>query len=185
VAHECGKLAHPFAQDDTSGSFSKYKTFTHGDPKQSNFLFKQTGSGVEVGLIDFQWAGFGLAATDVAHFLSAAVHADRLVDGGETSLLRYYFHNLQLFLVEFGAFPSVDDVNKHFDYDEFLQQYETGVLDLCRLVIAYAWTRFEPVGESDDYGREKTMNKNSYNKCMKNVVWLMSRCDDILVSRGL
>lgn len=185
VAHECGKLAHPFAQDDTSETFSKYKTFTHGDPKQSNFLFKQNVSGVEVGVIDFQWAGFGLAATDVAHFLSAAVHADMLVDGGEASLLQYYYHKLQLFLVEFGAFPTVNDVNQQFDYEQFLEQYETGVLDLCRLVITYAWTRFEPVEESDDYGRERTMNKNSYNKCVKNVVWLMSRCDDILVSRGL
>ena len=38
---------------------------------------------MDVGLIDFQWSGFGLAATDIAHFITSAVHADLLNDGGE------------------------------------------------------------------------------------------------------
>ena len=185
VARECGKLAHPYAEEEDRSSFMKYKTFTHGDPKQANFLFKQSESGLDVGLIDFQWAGWGLAATDIAHFLAAAVHANRLIDGGEESLLRYYYDKLQHYLVEYGAVKSSEEAYEHFGYETFLNQYETGVLDLCRLVMAYAWTRFEEVDDDDVDGRKRTMNKNSYNKSIKNVVWLMSRCDGILQSRGV
>jgi 3'-phosphoadenosine 5'-phosphosulfate (PAPS) 3'-phosphatase len=184
VAHECGRQAHPFANKGQSNGFEKYRTFTHGDPKQANFLFKRNNGDLQVGLIDFQWAGFGLAATDIAHFLAAAVHADRLVNGGEETLLRHYYSNLQQYLIQYGAFTSEDQVGKYFAYETFIEQYETGVLDLCRLVIAYAWTRFERVEECDEASCKRTMNKNSYNKSIRNVVWLMSRCDDILESRG-
>lgn len=185
VAHDYGRLAHPFAKDGPSDEYAKYKTFTHGDPKQANFLFQQTGSDLQVGLIDFQWSGFGLAATDIAHFLQAAVHADRLVDGGEAALLQFYYDNLKQYLVEYGAYNSASQVVEDFSYKIFIDQYETGVLDLCRLVIAYAWTRFEKVDDGDSASKDRTMNKNSYNKSIKNVVWLMSRCDGILKSRGV
>jgi 3'-phosphoadenosine 5'-phosphosulfate (PAPS) 3'-phosphatase len=184
VAEECGQLAHPFAKGSSSHNYAQYKTFTHGDPKQANFLFKQNESDLQVGLIDFQWSGFGLAATDIAHFLGAAVHADRLSDGGESSLLQFYYAQLQHYLVQYGAFKSTE-VNTYFSYATFIGQYETGVLDLCRLVIAYAWTRFEQVNDGDSVGKARTMNKNSYNKSISNVVWLMSRCDGILKSRGV
>jgi hypothetical protein len=185
VAEECGQLAHPFANGSPSHQYAQYKTFTHGDPKQANFLFNQKETDLLVGLIDFQWSGFGLAATDIAHFLGAAVHADRLSNGGETALLQFYYDKLQLYLVEYGAFKSTDEVASHFSYSTFIGQYETGVLDLCRLVIAYAWTRFEQVDDNDSIGKARTMNKNSYNKSITNVVWLMSRCDTILKSRGV
>ena len=61
-----------------------------GDPKQANFLFrniadtKNQGTDnknnnnnshphdkLELGMIDFQWSGFGLAATDFAHFMTS------------------------------------------------------------------------------------------------------------------
>lgn len=185
VAAENGREAHPFAESDVSEKYYKYRTFTHGDPKQANLFFRSTEDGSKVGLIDFQWAGFGLAATDIAHFISAAVRADLLVDGGEESLLRYYYDELQTNLVEYGAFGSIEDANTQFSYEVFREQYETGVLDMCRLVIAYAWSRFEPVDKDDAMGCARTMNKNSYNKSMPNVIWLMSRCDAILTSRGV
>jgi hypothetical protein len=108
-----------------------------------------------------------------------------LVDGGEASLLKHYYDELQLHLFEYDTFKSIDDAIKHFDYATFIEQYETGVLDLCRLVLAHAWIRFEPIEDSDQEGRERTMNKNSYNKCVNNVVWLMSRCNNILESRSV
>lgn len=138
-----------------------------------------------MGLIDFQWAGFGLAATDIAHFISAAVYADLLIDGGESNLLQYYYEELKGYLVEYGAYESVDEAIEQYSVDTFTVQYETAVLDMCRLVIAYAWSRFEPVDKDDEAGCARTMNKNSYNKSMPNVVWLMSKCDSILKSRGI
>jgi len=187
VAEENGRLAHPFAVDELSDSYKKYRTFTHGDPKQANLFFRQSpsSSNLEVGLIDFQWAGFGLAATDVAHFLSAAVHAESLDNGGEEKFLHYYYKELQKQLIEFAAFDDSDEAKEKFSFATFIDQYETAILDMCRLVIAYAWSRFEPVDKNDEVGCSRTMNKNSYNKSMPNVIWLMSRCDQILKSRGV
>lgn len=189
TAEENGRQAHPFAEEGSSLSdeYKQYRTFVHGDPKQANLFFRRSSSegGIDVGLIDFQWSGFGLAATDIAHFITAAVHADRLNDGGEDALLRYYHDNLQTYLVEYGVYPSADDAAQKFSYELFMKQYETGVLDMCRLVIAYAWARFEPVDKDDTVGCARTMNKNSYNKSLPNVVWLMSRCDEIMKSRGV
>lgn len=36
VAEENGRLAHPFAVDDLADSYKKFRTFTHGDPKQAS-----------------------------------------------------------------------------------------------------------------------------------------------------
>ena len=102
-----------------------------------------------MGLIDFQWAGFGLAATDIAHFISAAVYADLLVGDGESKLLQYYYEELKQYLVEYGAYDSADEAIEQYSFDTFTEQYETAVLDMCRLVIAYAWSRFEPVDKDD------------------------------------
>lgn len=186
-AENNGRQAHPFAENGSiANEFQKYRTLVHGDPKQANLFFRSSGDdNIDVGLIDFQWSGFGLAATDIAHFLTAAVHADRLNDGGEEALLQYYYENLQKYLIEYGVYTNADDAAREFSYDTFMKQYETGVLDMCRLVIAYAWSRFEPVDKDDEAGCKRTMNKNSYNKSLPNVVWLMSRCDGIMKARGM
>lgn len=186
VAEECGRHAHPFADDALCDSYEKYRTFTHGDPKQANLFFRRMAdSEIQVGVIDFQWSGFGLASTDMAHFLTAAVHADLLTDGGEAALQQHYFDELQKYLVEFGAFGTAEDAVQNFSYATFIQQYDTAFLDVCRLVIAYTWARFEePVEKDDEVGCARTMNKTSYNKSIPNVVWLMTRCDEIIKSRG-
>ena len=137
IAGECGRLAHPFADKVLSKSYRKYRTFTHGDAKSANIFFRRSKDGddkkIQIGLIDFQWAGFGLAATDVAHFITAAVDADLLVDGGEDFLLKYYYDELSRYLVEYGAFGTVEEARKSFGYDIFQEQYEIAVLDICRL----------------------------------------------------
>ena len=190
VAHECGRHAHPFADEDKSFSstYQQYRTFTHGDPKQANIFFRRSDESdiQEVAIIDYQWSGFGLAASDIAHFLTSAVHIDMLEKSGEDYLMRYYYYELQKYLVEYGAFASEDDARKGYSFEIFTHQYETAVLDLCRLIIAYTWNRFtEPVEKGDDAGYARTMNKTSYNKSIPNAIWLMSRCNAILKSRGV
>ena len=191
VAEECGRLAHPFAEGTgISEQYKKYRTFTHGDPKQANLFFRRSPNSnhhqLQVGLIDFQWSGFGLASTDIAHFLTSAVHADKLFDGGEEILRRYYFNELQKYLVEYGAFSSAEDALQGYSYETFIEQYEIAVLDLVRLVVAYTWDRFEEHVEKDDKEAcVRTMNKTSYNKSIPNIIWLMSRCHEMMKSRGV
>jgi len=48
------------------------QTLIHGDPKSANFFYRARGDGgVDVGVIDFQWTGAGLCATDVAYAMWA------------------------------------------------------------------------------------------------------------------
>ena len=191
VSKECGRKAHPFADDELSNSFEKYRTFTHGDPKAANLFFRdcrtvESQPKVQVGLIDFQWSGFGLAASDVAHFMTSAVHADELVNGGEEELLKFYYDELTQSLLRFGVFGSKKEMEQEFSFDLFMEQYNEAFLDICRLVIAYTWSRFEEPVESHDHAAcARTMNKTSYNKSIPNVVWLMSRCDEILKANGV
>ena len=128
MAEECGRLAHPFAGDDVlSESYQGQRTLMHRDPKQANLFFRRSPDSdeLQVGIIDFQWTGFGLAATDVAYFLSAAVHADILEDDGEEMYRRHYYDELRRHLVEYGAFDSEEDVVRQFGYETFVEQYPT------------------------------------------------------------
>ena len=107
----------------------KYKTLIHGDPKQANIFFqkdKENGS-LEVGLIDFQWCGFGLAATDVAHHITAAVHASSLSHDGEkeNELLDYYHSCLSKYLVQYGVAQSEEEVEEKY--------FPRSVLQVCKL----------------------------------------------------
>merc|ERR1719162_2500789 len=73
VVSAVGRKAHPFSEHGTENKdFIKFRTLIHGDPKHANFFFRQNkDSDIEVGVIDFQWSGFGLAATDVAHHITS------------------------------------------------------------------------------------------------------------------
>jgi hypothetical protein len=181
-----GAEAHPFESCDglasiDNASFQKYKTIIHGDPKQANFFFRrnQETDKLDVGIIDFQWCGFGLCATDVAHHISAAVSSDCLsLDGTkEAALLDHYYGCLTEALIEFGAASTVEEVQSSIFPREVLQrQYEVALLDVCRMVFAYAWRRFK----MEESPTSQSLNRNSYNKSIANVVWLVTRCHVLL-----
>ena len=70
VAPSLGMESHPFSNNSKEEhDYMKYRTLIHGDPKHANFFFRRrqvdndNESKFEVGVIDFQWCGFGLAAT--------------------------------------------------------------------------------------------------------------------------
>ena len=130
-------------------------------------------------------SGFGLAATDLAHFVTSAIHSDLLHGDGEANLLKFYFDALTEHLVEYGAFDTAVSAAEGFSFDTFTAQYETAVLDMCRLVIAYNWRRYVPVTEGDEDSMSRSMNLQSYNKNSKNAAWLMGKCDDLLRARGI
>lgn len=180
LAKVVGRRAHPFAPGvGESEYYRQYRTFIHGDPKQANiFLRRNGGGGMDVGLIDFQWSGFGLAATDVAHNIAASLHGSCL--SKEEELLDHYYASLSEALVEFGAASSKADVEERvFPRSIFQSQYDTAMMDICRMVFAYAWARLkletEPTAAS--------LNRNSYNKSIENVLWLVSRCSALLEKR--
>jgi thiamine kinase-like enzyme len=117
VAPRVGLLAHPFSDEGTRNDpdLMKYKTLIHGDPKQANFFFRPSDGGdLDVGLIDFQWSGFGLAATDVAHHIASAVMPDCLsLDGQKEAVLLDHYHAcLSKELVKFGVASKEQEVEQ-------------------------------------------------------------------------
>ena len=190
VARAAAAAAHPFdpASTGDAAAAAPFRTLIHGDTKAANLFIRPRKSDdaateVEVGLIDFQFAGFGLAATDIAHLVCAALdHAacGMVVERGigeasstiETALLDGYWISFTEASSRFGG-----SVGGSYTRETFQQQYESGVLDMCRVVFAHQWGRAK-------FG-EANLNRNAYNKLMPSAVWLVVRCDAILKARGV
>jgi 3'-phosphoadenosine 5'-phosphosulfate (PAPS) 3'-phosphatase len=180
VAGVAGEEAHPF-HDGKGEAWRKYRTLIHGDPKQANLFFRRSEGELEVGLIDFQWCGFGLAATDIAHHISAALQPSCVSYDGkkEIELLDHYYQCLAEGLIEFGVASSEEDVkNRIFPRQVLQKQYEVALLDICRMVYAYAWRRWK----SESKPTPESLNRNAYNKSLPSALWLITRCSTLLSS---
>lgn len=189
IAERVGTRAHPFAEAAKRETLDlhQYRTLIHGDPKQSNIFFRKktkddTAEELEVGLIDLQWAGWGLAATDVAHHICAALQPHCVSFDGEKEkvLLDYYYECLSGALVKHGVASSIQDVQDNVFPRHVLQdQYEVAFLDICRMVLAYAWARWKP----ETAPSPSSFNRNAYNKSLPSVLWFITRCAAVLLTR--
>jgi hypothetical protein len=83
-------------------------------------------------------------------------------------------------MIKHGVASSVQDVQDNVFPREVLQeQYEIAVLDICRMVFAYAWARWKPETEPT----ASSFNRNAYNKALPSVLWFVTRCATILDAR--
>lgn len=196
--------AHPFSEDPSvkqvdSGWAAKWKTVIHGDPKAGNMFFREKALSPldgncswEVGLIDFQWMGFGVGASDVAHILCAACDPESLgysADGktfenpqAASTLLDHYHTELCAALVANGAAASVEKAAAQWTRAELEIQYQSCLLDMCRVIFGYQWVRVKASPETLKRN-EKSMGRNSYNKSLPNAMWLVRECDRLLKAR--
>jgi hypothetical protein len=135
-----------------------------------------------VGLIDFQWVGFGLASTDVAHHMCAALSPDCLsYDGSkEEELLDSYHEALCSALAEFGvAQTAAEAAAQVYTREELQRGYEVGILDFFRIVVAYQWTRTKACPAVLNKN-SASLGRNSYNKSLPVALWLVSTADRLL-----
>ena len=201
VARAVGAESHPFGLDapsgeETDGVAAKWRTVIHGDAKAANIFLREAPDapdGWEVGLIDFQWMGFGLGAVDAAHVLAASVDPETLgfVEGAEgfcdaaaaPALLDHYHRELCAALVANGAAASMDEAEATWTREEIQTQYESAILDLCRVVFGYQWVRVKASPETLLKNKD-SMGKNSYNKSLPNAMWLVHECDALLKRRA-
>ena len=186
VAAAVGKEAHPFGAGGPGRSVGA-RTLIHGDPKAANIFMRQKeASGYEIGFIDFQWSGFGLAATDVAHHIVAALRLECLVGPpgeAEKPWLDHYHANLLEELVASGAAKDAAEAARSCLPREKLQeQYDAAVLDMCRCVFSYQWARVK-ASPASLAKNAKSMGRNAYNKSVDHACWLVAACDAILKRR--
>eukprot|EP00092_Neocalanus_flemingeri_P036354 GFUD01039577.1.p1 GENE.GFUD01039577.1~~GFUD01039577.1.p1 ORF type:complete len:793 (+),score=183.94 GFUD01039577.1:41-2380(+) len=132
------------------------QTIIHGDAKCPNFFFKDNGDQTDVGLIDFQWTGAGLCATDVAYAIWTCPAFGVLAK--EKELVQYYHSHLVNALQT--NFPECE-VGAWLPLDQFLQEYQKCFLDLSRCIIGDQW---RTVSLNTLRERKGKMVYNAYNK---------------------
>ena len=182
VARAAAAAAHPFdsaagASDDERARAERFKTIVHGDPKSANLFLREGADGaLEVGMIDFQWLGFGLAATDVAHHVVGSIAADALAS--EAALLDHYHSALCQGLVAFGAASDADDAAASGDAALRAAARST------RRASSTCAGWFSCTNGAVPTLATPSHNKNAYNKSLKNAAWLARRCDALLKGRG-
>ena len=139
------------------------QTIIHGDAKSANFFYKTSSSaeeGLDVGVIDFQWTGKGLCATDVAYAMWACPQSQVLDQ--EQQLVEYYHGQLAQELVKLELSGSC----KVPSLLAFKAQYQAAFLDLCRVVIADHWSTVTPTTLATRAAMPDVKRKvfNAYNK---------------------
>ena len=159
AAVAAGREAHPFAHDVTD--VEEWRTLIHGDLKAANILV----DGDEVALLDFQYVGDGLAATDLAHFLTASVAGSELLRDGTLRDGEL----VDLYLAEFST-----ALGRAVDADAFKRQFDVAVVDKARFVFSYLWPRIDASPAELQRGAD-IWNRNSYNKDVKAATWLVAR----------
>ena len=211
VARDAGAASHPFGLDaptgaETRGAFAKWRTLIHGDAKAANVFLRTAPDmpeGVEVGLIDFQWMGFGLGVVDAAHVIAASVNPETLGfadgdaegsslrvaegvggfdEGAVPALFAHYYGEFIDASVANGAAGSLEEARRTWPFEEASAQYDAALLDFSRVVFGYQWVR---VGASPASlaAAADSYNKNSYNKSLPNAMWLVRECDAALRRR--
>eukprot|EP00041_Stephanoeca_diplocostata_P026628 m.720979 g.720979 ORF g.720979 m.720979 type:complete len:1005 (-) comp23011_c0_seq1:245-3259(-) len=205
-APKLASQAH-LVQHDGTVSDSAYASLLHGDPKASNFFFRLSGKdrdvacqppilvppstaegvcGVEVGLIDFQWTGYGLPGTDVAYCIATCVAEDfPLGDDAAVAtvmeLVRWYHTATLAAFVELGTTSSVAEGEALFPWAELKRQFVAGWLDLAKTVIADHWQTITP---DMMRARKGKLVFNAYNKSVRIAMWFVKVTCDLVGAAG-
>mmetsp|Transcript_54961 Transcript_54961/g.177933 ORF Transcript_54961/g.177933 Transcript_54961/m.177933 type:complete len:398 (-) Transcript_54961:6-1199(-) len=115
-----------------SKGFVRHRTLIHGDFKTANFFLREASSGsFEAAVLDFEMAGPGLAAVDLAYFLFPDLRMNLLEE--ETELLRFYHAMLtqQLDALGSGADYPLELLTAH---------YAAARCDHFRYMLGRGWT---------------------------------------------
>ncbi|CAL1147267.1 unnamed protein product [Cladocopium goreaui] len=111
--------------------FVRHRTLLHGDFKTANLFLRDVEGVVEAAVVDFEFAGPGLVAVDLANFLFPDLKMNLLPMEGE--LLEFYHAELLKALDEFGT-------GSDFPLSTFLAQYTLARCDYMRYMLGRGWT---------------------------------------------
>ena len=148
-------------------------------------------------MIDFQWCGFGLGATDLAYYIASSATSSAVDASGEKELgLLGAYHKVltsTLHKLSIGTGNGTDKGDGDGtqtpiaiaipSFDELVHQYETGLLDICRIVFAYHWGRIPASPMVFTPERRSMLAPCAYNKDTEVARWLVARCDALLRKR--
>lgn len=144
----------PFVSAQLAADGLAAETLVHGDLKAANLFFGRRSDAVVA--FDWQWAGRGLGAQDVAYLLATSVAMDALtgsdavvadtvvdaddpfaaaLDAGEAALLRYYYARLAV---------EAPRVTADYPFAAFRRHYALATLDYARVLASAFWAGMTP-----------------------------------------
>lgn len=176
VAQEMAARVHCVGADEAHS----HRTIIHGDSKAANFFFRSSPTAdsalPDIGIIDFQWTGFGHPLVDVAYTIaSSAAMSELSLDGeAEAGHVEYYLACLSSALVKHGKAETEREAAAFLPLADALAFYDDCILDLAKLVFAYHWARIK-ASPSVLASRVDMLGSNSYNKSVPHAVWLIAR----------
>lgn len=178
-ASDVAQRVHGVGADPTH----PHRTIIHGDSKAANFFFRAgRGEGEwDIGMIDFQWSGFGHPLLDVAYTIFSSANMSELSHDGmaEAGHVRFYVQCLHDALVKHGKAVDVKAATKLLPLNDALRAYDDCMLDLSKLVVGYHWARIK-ASPSVLQARTEMLGSNSYNKSVPHAVWLIARMLDLV-----
>lgn len=155
---------------------SSFRTIVHGDAKAANFFLRESGDNWEVGMIDFQWCGWGHPALDVAYLIATSSAPVVLSPDGsaELDLLKFYHTKLVDGFLRFEKARDRDEAERLISLEELHKYYNDAFIDLVRLVISYHWDRIK-ASPAVLASRKNSIGSNSYNKNVECAIWFIRR----------
>jgi 3'-phosphoadenosine 5'-phosphosulfate (PAPS) 3'-phosphatase len=185
VAQAVAQRVHSVGSNETH----PHRTVIHGDSKAANFFFRAPTPGVasadpDIGIIDFQWTGFGHPLVDVAYTIaSSAAMSELSLDGAaEAAHVEYYVGRLAAALVKHGKAETEVAASALLPLADALDFYDDCIIDLAKLVFSYHWARIN-ASPAVLTSRADMLGSNSYNKSVPHAVWLVARTIALLTKR--
>ena len=105
-------------------------TLIHGDYKAMNVFLPQEGTEGSALLVDYASCGIGLGMSDVAMHIHHAVLPEDLDNGGERSLVHFYWESLQ---------SRLGPTGEAYDWEIAWKHYRLGVVDYFRFFLGRMW----------------------------------------------
>lgn len=135
---------------DHVNSFSRenkeFLTLIHGDIKTANLFFMSAASDTteaDVCFIDFQWAGVGLAATDLFYLLATSCSDDYITlldttnDVQELFLRPYFDCFIQSHQSRLCANGGASSDANTYVFEKFTRHFQYAALDYMRWLVSY------------------------------------------------
>lgn len=189
-APACAERVHAVGLDVSH----PHRTLLHGDAKSANIFLKrhatdstcksQCEGDLFVGLIDFQWCGWGHPAVDVAYLIAGSTSSDVLFsdENNEDFLLERYYEHFLNCLINMGKVNTWAEAQQCMTSEELKSYYSDAIVDIARMVISNLWVRIKASPEVLK-SRSKIRGSNSYNKDVCCAKWLIKRTTAILSSK--
>lgn len=125
VAHYVSEIVSPKPYD-------KYATIVHGDYKSMNVFLPRDMDNDQALMVDWASCGIGLGMSDLAMHIHHAVPPQLLANGGEESLVKYYWEQL------------CSLIQTDYPWELAWMHYKYAVVDYFRFFLARMWKGANP-----------------------------------------